>query len=164
LKRRAIMLQNGFSRRKVAVDMLEREDWLLLFIGLPGGKFYADQVRVMKGMFLFSKEGPASVRNLYDFTPYDYGPFDTGVYRDLDKLEAQGLIRSSFLLGTNRRIFEPSSQGAERVADLLKQAPRDAVQVLGRIKTEVTSLGFIELLKYVYDKYPEYARRSVVRP
>jgi DNA-binding PadR family transcriptional regulator len=157
------MLQNGFSG-KVAVEMLEREDWVLLFIGLPGGKFYTDQVRVMKAMFLFSKEGPASVRNLYDFSPYDYGPFDAMVYRDLDTLEARGLVRASLILGTNRRVFELSTQGQQRVEQLLKGAPKDAVEALRQIKALVTSLGFIQLLKHVYDKYPDYASRSRVRP
>jgi DNA-binding PadR family transcriptional regulator len=143
--------------------MLQREDWLLLFIGLPGGKFYTDQVRVMKGMFLFSKEGPTSVRDLYDFSPYAYGPFDTAVYRDLNSLEAQGLIRCSAVFGTNRRVFELSGQGQQRCQQLVKDAPADALDALRGIKERVTSLSFVELLKFVYGKYPDYAARTVMR-
>jgi hypothetical protein len=71
---------------------MDRRDWLLLFIGAPGGPYSTDQIRVMKGMFLVSKEGPDDLRDLYNFEPYDYGPFDTTIYHDLDTLELEGLI------------------------------------------------------------------------
>jgi len=115
-------------------------------------------------MFLFSKEGPDNVRDLYDFSPYAYGPFDTAVYGDLDILEARGLIRCSVVLGTNRRVFELSSQGQKRFEQLLEDAPPDGLAALRGIKEKLTSLGFVELLKFVYDKYPKYASRSVVNP
>jgi len=52
--------------------VLDRQDWLLLFIGAPGGPYQTDQIRVMKGMFLVSKEGPGELRDLYHFEPYAY--------------------------------------------------------------------------------------------
>ena len=72
---------------------LHRSDWLLLFIGLPEGKFKTDQLRITKGMFLFVQECKALDPSLYDFKPYDYGPFAPDIYADLDLLEAQGFIR-----------------------------------------------------------------------
>ena len=142
--------------------MTQPREWLLLFIGLPGGKFPTDQLRVMKGMFLFSREGPASVRDLYHFEPYDYGPFATPVYGDLDGLEAQGLIRTLYVMGTNQRVFELTSTGDQHFRDLIGKASKDALDILGPIKELVTSLGFADLLRYVYDKYPHYASRSLL--
>jgi DNA-binding PadR family transcriptional regulator len=144
--------------------MPRREDWLLLFVGLPGGDFCSDQIRVMKGMFLFSKEGPGVVRDLYSFTPYDYGPFDTQVYRDLDTLEVQGFVRVEPIQGTSRHVFRLTAKGEQRMVQLLGEAPGAAVDVLGDIKKLVTSRSFLDLLRYVYEKYPAYASQSVVRP
>lgn len=143
--------------------MLNRRDWLLLFIGLPGGRYMTDQIRVMKGMFLFSMEGPRAARELYGFQPYDYGPFDTQIYHDLDTLEARGLIRSEVVEGTNRRIYSLTTKGEQSMAALLESAEPHTANALRRIKRHVTSLGFIDLLREVYERYPDYAVRSVAR-
>jgi hypothetical protein len=38
----------------------------------------------MKGCFLVSQRGRADWRTLFNFKPYDYGPFDRGVYAARD--------------------------------------------------------------------------------
>jgi DNA-binding PadR family transcriptional regulator len=142
---------------------LTRQDWLLLFIGLPGGSHPTDQLRVMKGMFLFSQEGPRQVRDLYDFQPYSYGPFDTQIYRDLDQLEIEGLIRADIALGTNRRIYRLTKKGEEIFPSLHPSAPATWLDILRRVKQHVTSLSFTDLLNDIYDRYPDYAVNSVRR-
>jgi len=142
--------------------MIQPREWLLLFIGLPSGNYDTDQLRVMKGMFLFTKEGPADVHNIYDFAPYDYGPFATAVYGDLDSLEGQGFIRTLYVMGTNQRVFELTSTGEQQFRDLIGRAPKDALEILGAIKELATSLSFADLLRHVYDKYPDYASRSLM--
>ena len=143
--------------------MPSRKEWTLIFIGLPGDRFDTDQLRIMKGLFLFSQEGPEAVQELYDFEPYNYGPFDTGIYHDLDSLEAEGLITSEAVLGTNRRIYKLTPNGQQRMDEILGLAPQGAVYVLARIKRHVTSLSFLDLLRDVYKRYPAYAVQSVAR-
>lgn len=143
--------------------MLSRDDCLLLFIGLPGGKFYTDQIRVMKGMFLLDKEGPQELQNLYEFEPYDYGPFDTQIYRDLDSLEAQGLIEIRHIAGTNRQVYGLTARGQERADKLMTDAPQSITAAIRAAKELVTSRSFTSLLQYVYSKYPAYAARTVMR-
>lgn len=141
---------------------MDRRDWLLLFLSLPGGPFETDQIRVMKGMFLYSQEGPKDVRRLYDFQPYDYGPFDAQIYHDLEWLEFQGLIRTVSAEDTNRRLYRLTEKGEIRVAELIASAAAPAVSTLRQIKQKVTSLGFVDLLKDVYGRYPKYAAKSVL--
>lgn len=143
--------------------MLTRQDWLLLFIGSPGAQFHADQIRIMKGMFLLSKEGPSEVQDLYAFEPYDYGPFDVGIYHDLDAAQAQGLIQSRTVGGTNRRVFQLTSTGEARAAEFRRQASQAALRAVEEVKKLVTSLSFTDLLSYVYERHPEYAVRSRAR-
>ena len=142
--------------------MLRRRDWLLLFIADPEGPFSTDQIRVMKGMFLLSKQRCDALQSLYTFEPYDYGPFDKHVYYDLDRLETEGLIVSEPVPHTNRRTFRLTRRGRERVEDLETVVPRAARVAVTEVKELVTSMGFMPLLRYVYEKYPEYAARSVV--
>jgi len=142
---------------------MERADWLLLFIGLTGGKYATDQLRVMKGMFLLDQEGPQELRGLYRFQAYDYGPFDSSVYSDLDALNRAALISITHGGGTSRRQYEVTARGSERVVHLQREVTPTALGEVQRVKNTVTSLGFTDLLKKVYRDYPDYAIYSVAK-
>jgi DNA-binding PadR family transcriptional regulator len=142
--------------------VLDRQDWLLLFIGAPSGPYATDQIRVMKGMFLVSKEGPDELRGLYHFQPYDYGPFDTTIYHDLGALELRGLIRVEPSESTNRRIYRLTRKGQQRTEELTTSARGGSITALRQIKEKVTSLSFLALLNHVYKRYPAYAVKSVL--
>lgn len=141
--------------------MPSRLEYVLLFIGLPAGTYHTDQLRVMKGMFLFDQEGP--VPALYSFSSYDYGPFDTDVYSDLQRLEGSGLVAEELVPGTNRRVFSLTSQGRAAMLKISAETPAAALTSLKNIKLLVTSLSFRALLEAVYRKYPAYASRSLFR-
>lgn len=142
---------------------MERMDWLLLFIGLPGGRYATDQLRIMKGMFLLDQKGPQELRGLYRFQAYDYGPFDSSIYSDLDALSKAALISITGGGGTTRREYEMTAMGRERVALLAREISPVALGEVERVKNIVTSLGFTDLLKKVYGDYPDYAINSVAK-
>lgn len=143
--------------------MPSRTDYLLVFLGLPAAQFFTDQIRVMKGMFLLAQEGPPVLRNLYEFEAYDYGPFDTSIYHDLDVLTTSGLVEVSAIPGTNRRVYELSPRGEQEASALLRSLPNEVVDALQETKRLVTSMSFTKLLEYVYARYPKYASRSLYR-
>lgn len=144
-------------------EMLERKDWLVLFLGLPAESYPVDQIRVMKGMFLWSKEGPQEAQQLYRFEPYNYGPFDTTVYRDLDVLESEGLIGVESYVGNRQRRYFLTPAGEQRASQLSARVLPKAMAKLRDIKRHVTSLPFADLLKSIYQRYPDYAVNSVAR-
>jgi len=117
----------------------------------------------MKGMFLLDQEGPQELRGLYRFQAYDYGPFDSNIYSDLDALSKAALISITGGGGTTRREYEVTTLGHERVALLSRGISPVALGEVERVKSTVTSLGFTDLLKKVYGDYPEYAIYSVAR-
>lgn len=141
--------------------MLSSEDYLLIFMNLPGGQFDMDRIRLMKGMFLLTEEAPAGMPRLYDFKPYDWGPFSTGVYRDLDELKAQGLVATRGQQPYETyRVTQLGEGKATRLVESLAQPVR---QKMGEVKELTTSLSFLELLEHVYDRHPHYAKRSKLR-
>jgi len=144
-------------------DHLNREDYVLLFVAIPSGPFETDQIRVMKGMFLLTQEGPPALRSLYAFQAYDWGPFDTGVYRDLASLEAKGLITSESSIGSNRRVYRPTLAGRFRAAELARRIDRGALRALFQAKEFTTTRAFLDLLKAIYAKYPQFAANSRLR-
>lgn len=142
--------------------MMTRRDWLLLFLDLPGGPYEMDQLRAMKGMFLFNQEAQIAKSETYDFSAYSYGPFDSAVYRDLDGLEADGLLTKRPASG-NRRIFALTQAGSDHAQQLSVGVAAGVLEQLTEIKRLVTSLSFTDLLRNVYSRYPDYAVRTVAR-
>ena len=143
--------------------MADRREWLLAFIGAPtSGRFQTDQIRIMKGLFLLSKEGPPELRDLYAFEPYDYGPFDKHVYTDLDTLERDGWIDGELVLESRRRVFRVTASGEEQCERIRRTADPSTIRAIDDVKNLVSSIGFMALLRYVYERHPEFAVASVV--
>jgi uncharacterized protein len=137
-------------------------DALLVFVALPGGAFPTDRIRVMKGMFLLSQEGPADLRDLYTFEPYSYGPFNKLLYQHLDALEGAGLIQVERAV-SGQICYAATIRGRERARQIWNELADDARRSIHGIKQLVTSRAFTSLLQYVYERYPKYAIRSVAR-
>lgn len=144
------------------MQLQSRHQWLLLFLGAEGGMFAPDQVRVMKGLFLVSRSPGHPTAELYDFKAYDYGPFDSRVYRDLDALRIDGLVRVQ-QDGTTRKEYYLTDEGRAAFEDLHTTTPQDQYAAVVDAKRRVTSVGFDALLQDIYQRYPEYADRSVAR-
>lgn len=141
---------------------MERADWLLLLLDgealEAGGTRSLDPVRVQKGMFLLSKIGPA--RDLYDFSPYHWGPFSRDVYRDLDVLKADGLVRSEPVPGQSWSKFSISAAGSDRARAFAASLDPVQVEWLRKLRRFLTTRSFNKLLRDVYDQFPEFATRS----
>src|SRR5437773_8648050 len=68
-------------------SIMSRRDWLLVALTEAGDRGLSP-VQIQKTMFLF-KNGTDRVLDedqFYDFRPYNYGPFDSQIYRDLEDL------------------------------------------------------------------------------
>jgi hypothetical protein len=91
--------------------MLNRADWILLFLGSDAGPYPSDQVRVMKGLFLLSQDPAHPLNSQYRFEAYDYGPFDAMVYRDLDSLQLEGLISVQRWAESTRKTYGLTDRG-----------------------------------------------------
>lgn len=143
--------------------MTERQKWLLLFLGSDGGAYPVDQIRVMKGMFLLDQAARLPDRPMYHFDAYDYGPFDSAVYRDLDALKIDGLIRAVGRAGESRRFYDLTESGRMTYNKLFASQDETILATLCTIKHRVTSVGFEELLSGIYAEFPQYAANSRAR-
>ena len=140
---------------------MERWELLLLFLGFDetaDRKF--DPVRVMKAMFLLEMRGGLQ-NDSFRFEPYDYGPFSIFVYRDLELLEAKGLIERIPVPGRNWSYVCVTDEGRTLVKSLKDKAKEEQLNLVSQVYREVSDKGFAELLRYIYKQYPEYAGKSV---
>jgi len=139
---------------------MNRRDILLCFIALPEGKTNVlSPIQIMKGMFLIKQE--LNVSNFYEFKPYLYGPCSLEVYEDIQRFVEENLI---LLLPSIRgwKLYTISSKGMEKFKAISKTMDEEFLENMRRIKKIVMEKSFIELSKYVYEKYPEFAINSII--
>jgi uncharacterized protein len=117
-------------------------------------------VQVQKLFFLLEKNIPETYNGpLFNFKPYNYGPFDRDVYLVLQKLEEEGLvdIDSQF----NWRTYGLTVLGQEEADKIFNQLPKKAKDFIPAISEFVRGLNFTELVRAIYKAYPEMKRNSV---
>jgi len=115
---------------------------------------------LMKYAFLAQMEGESRQR-LFHFVPYHYGPFSKEVYDGLEELQRRGVvtIEESPDEGKTRILLADPAAIVRLLADLPADLRRDAETIVERYG----ALDHNELLKMVYEKYPAYARKSLLR-
>jgi DNA-binding PadR family transcriptional regulator len=115
-------------------------------------------------MFLFAHDPVADEEETYEFVPYNYGPMSAQIYRDLDRLMDEGLVEAVSVPRQSWARYVPTEKGLIQARDLLKREPsQTAARRLHEIKRDVASKTFSAVLEDVYDRFPEYASKSVFR-
>jgi hypothetical protein len=138
-----------------------QEDLILLLADGAGGPYAFDPVRLMKGCFIISQAGRPGWRELFRFRAYAYGPFDSSVYSARDRLLAEGLLQAG--RGGRYPAYTLTPKGGERATEVAEAlGDHDAIWVRS-IGGYVTSRSFSKLLDEVYERWPDYARNSVMR-
>ncbi|MCD2204022.1 SocA family protein [Halobacterium sp. KA-6] len=146
---------------------------------LPLALLYADEehqidgrTRFQKLIFLMQMEGNLNdldPTDTYRFEPYDYGPFSSTLYDDLDSHIERGLIEDSKEeLDEEDDIvkyeYQLESDGQEFVEEQVSENEFGRiVQEAERIIEEYGDIPLPELIDLVYSKYPDYAENSVLR-
>src|SRR5690242_17212272 len=118
-------------------------------------------VQLQKCLFVLGKELPAEVGDdFYDFIPYNYGPFDRLIYRDATALSLQGLLAVSAVPGQRYNEYSLTPSGITTFESIKKFAPSKAVQFLESVVHWAQGLSFSDLVRAIYEKYPEYKANS----
>lgn len=140
---------------------MNRKDWALLAICAANGKGLSP-VQLQKTLFLLGRELPKAVGNgYYDFKAYHYGPFDRHVYDDAERLAAAGEVAITQREGENWNRYLATAEGCSRADSIKEQAPHDAVEYLNRVVQWALRQSFQQLVRAVYEKYPEMRANSV---
>ena len=141
--------------------MKEREKILLelIYFGVEGKPSYMEPVQIMKAMFLIKQE--LNLSDFYEFKPYLYGPCSFEVYSDLLKFENARLIDKMLSLWGWRR-YRITPKGRIEAERYLQEESQEVKIKILEIKKIVLSKSFLELLRYVYEEYPEYAKNSII--
>jgi hypothetical protein len=170
--------------------VLETDDAIVLLLGAPGkteqsaGRMEGI-TRLEKLLFLLETETPARSWLLEDagFSSHNFGPFSAKVYKELETLVAAGLVEDSAALSDSAedtwealhiigeetpdpyatRNLQLSEKGRRYYQALLKELPSEAEEAIGQLKRRFGSIPLRRLIRYVYEQYPEFTDKSVIR-
>lgn len=123
--------------------LYERQKKLLALLTAFGGS--VEKTDFMKFLFLYSHENAAG--KLYDFVPYQYGPFSFTAYED-----RKALIDGGFLLSDEKwQITQAGRMAAAKMDFFMKSFFEKFKNLHGK-----------DLVLYVYKKYPHFAINSSI--
>ena len=143
--------------------MLDQRDVLLLVIAAAEGKPITP-VQLQKTLFLIGKANLTGIPTpLYQFEPYDYGPFDADIYRDAEELASNSLVTRGPAVHGNWTDTLVNSDGQTEAELLQKDLSDPMTQYIQDLTEWVMSLPFSSLVRTIYEKYPEYRVNSVFK-
>jgi len=142
---------------------MDRNEFILAALAPSGGKTMTP-VQVQKLFFLLDRNlsdklgGP-----FFDFQPYDYGPFDSGVYQSLENLGLAGLVEVGTHPGRGWKTYRLSDVGRVNAEAAFNAVDKRWQEYMLKLFEFVTSLSFAELVSAIYKAYPEMKANSVFR-
>lgn len=167
----------------------EVDDAIVLVLGaptkVPGLKDRLEGItRLEKLIFLLEME-PEVGRLLTekpDFKPHHFGPFSAAIYQAVEILKAAGLLEetgrlsespedswesANLILGDDAeyatRDFSLTEKGRSYYQALAAELPKHAVRAASKLKDQFGALPLRQLIRYVYEGYPRFAERSIIR-
>lgn len=150
--------------KQIAVPSMNRRDLVLAVLAASDGRPYTP-VQIQKALFLISQnagdvvdEGPG-----FDFQPYDYGPFDSAVYAEAERLAANGAAEIVPSRTGSWSTYAASDEGVTWGREILDELSEDSRDYIQGVSAWVRRLSFGSLVKSIYDAYPEMKARSVFR-
>lgn len=137
-----------------------RQDIVLAGLAAAGQNASFTPVQIQKLFFLIDREIGALVDGPhFSFEPYDYGPFDHSVYREIEGLRAQNW--TTVERGQYTREYALTDDGYREGTGRLQQMPAVAREYLVNAARWVRSLSFSQLVSAIYQHYPDMKAKSI---
>lgn len=172
------------------MSVLEIDDVIVLLLGSPTripalvGQI-SGITRLEKLIFLIENESSLDeiMSEKAEFSAYNFGPFSAAVYKAVDSLHGYELIEDSGSLTSNSedsweqvrvigvdrsdpyatRDFRLTAKGKRYYDALCQEVPSKYVEELTRLKEQFGSIPLRQLVRYVYQRYPEMTEKSIIR-
>ena len=140
-----------------------RKDYVLAILSTSQGGRYTP-VQLQKLFFILDREVPEQIDGpMFDFQPYDYGPFDKAVYGELEQLAIDGLTFRTGNANGRYRSYGTTIAGQREGERLLKAMHLNVQKYSIEVSEFVRSCSFSELVTAVYKQYPETKVNSVFK-
>jgi hypothetical protein len=138
---------------------LTKQEWILLLLREKP----MDRIRLMKALFLIWHRSGRKISGFYDFLPYMYGPCSFDLYRELESAERLQLISQAPHPIDRWADYFLTARGEHAADAAVRKIDSNSREIIRSVASEVTKVGFQELLRRVYDEAPDFAENSVVQ-
>ena len=140
---------------------MNRRDVLLAIMGAADGRPFSP-VQLQKTVFLIDRNLPGvfEAGSRFTFAPYDYGPFDREVYVEAGIL-GLGELASITRGASGYSEYSTTNAGLARARELLQTLEEEQRAYIVSVVGWVRSLSFAELVKSIYEAYPDMRANSV---
>jgi len=141
---------------------MDRRSLTLLMLAAAPGKFYSP-VQIQKSMFLLDRQMPRvfDTTSRYVFRPYDYGPFDSDVYREIEILALDGLAEINIDPARAMKMYGASERGCIVAADFRRRLTLNQIEFIRKVSDFVRNLSFSDLVSAIYEAYPDTRMNSI---
>ena len=119
-----------------------------------------DRLRMQKGVFLLTMRGPEEWNGLFNFTPYDWGPYSFDLASTIEGLLAEGKLVKEAFPGRRYMRYRTSEAGERLIDELADEVSPGAQNFVQATRSYVSSRSFARLLREVYKAYPAFAVNS----
>jgi len=159
----------SYEEARKHLDILESKrftisDIILLLLCSQSEKPIFGRVSLMKQVFLLINE----VLNKNDvqdakFVPYRYGMYSFTVGNAITNLEYSGFIEVKGNKNSKLEQFRITDKGKKYIAKIFNSLSED-IQILIKLKRKGwDQLGYDGILRLVYQKYPDYKEKSLIK-
>lgn len=144
--------------------MTPRQELVLAALAAGESNSELTPVQAQKLFFLIDQNVAGAIGGQqYNFQPYDYGPFDSAVYTDLDWLAVPQAGMVEIVRNGRYRTYRLTEQGRQFGIQKLAELDAQTSDYFGRAKDWVKSLSFQGLVKAIYQAYPAMRANSIFR-
>jgi hypothetical protein len=137
-----------------------REDVVLAGLGALGPHVWFRPVQLQKLFFLLDQEASQPIGGPhFNFRPYNYGPFDRGVYDAIEGLAARKLAA----VGTTGRYstYSATAEGAAEARSVLARMDGETHNYIKNVASWVLSVSFDQLVSSIHNAYPQMKVNSI---
>jgi len=142
---------------------MNRNDFVLAVFASSNNAIYSP-VQIQKLFFLIEKKIPElSKNNYFNFTPYNYGPFDPEIYDVISELISSGDLKVINDVNSGIMKYNTTDKGQIRGEQILKSLGENAIGKIKILSEFVRKLSFSELVSAIYKEYPGMKENSIFR-
>ncbi|MEQ1666101.1 MAG: type II toxin-antitoxin system antitoxin SocA domain-containing protein [Bdellovibrionales bacterium] len=139
-------------------DMTMNEKYLLLLMDelRSQNKTFTGAVKLVKAIFMAQSQAEtksAKTNFKYNFYRWDYGPFDSAIYRDIEKLFKKGLLRvSTHYTPYPEKTFSLTEDGEREATKIKSQVDQTFLSAIEHWANKINEMNRDAVLKLVYEK------------
>jgi len=161
INKKSLILLNHLIGLKLTYTM-SRDKFILAVLATSPDYQYTP-VQLQKIFFLLDRNLDNQVKYTphFNFIPYHYGPFDKGVYEDLNELELEGLVEIKYTGFNNLKNYHLTKEGSILGEKELENIDKKYVDYIKRVNDFVRGLSFEQLIKAIYKEYPDMKVNSI---